>query len=425
MSRYKIVESVQEKRLHDIHRYEDLGIHHPTANDVGIRAHRLDELEPRRIHRVVEGRFEEVRPLSDGRVLVKKDFVLSHDGHGPVRIPAPADGYVHYLHDKTATMRIYDRPFGQQGAKLLTQVLHMEQGSFYLREGERVAYGQPLGTMGDTGTPRVFHAHVEGEPALLRRYIHDINAGVITPDSYPALSETQPSQKAEIPKPASTHEAIQAAHEVTHPHSEPDLQKAMRSGDTGTRIAELQQGLSTLGYRDADGHPLTADGSFGPNTKFAVESFQRAHGLHVDGVVGKRTSEAMADAGRWPLLSEATHPEHRLYSQILQGIHKLPGATPRSERELENAAVALTIAARAVGFRQVDHVVLGTDGINLFAVQGRMDDPAHRRTRVELAHAVEHTVDHRSAALHSAPEPLRAAPAPHVVAQSAPVTIAF
>src|SRR5688572_29995117 len=178
MARYKIVESVG-KRLEAVHSYEELEIHHPSRNSVGLKTGRAQDFESGRMHRKVEGVFEEIRPQGDGRVLVKKDFILSHDGRVPVAIPSPVDGYVHYLHDKTATMRVYDRPYRESGAKLLAQVLHMSPESFHLQEGERIAYGQPMGVMSDTGTPRVVHAHVEAEPNQFRKYIRDIDSGVI------------------------------------------------------------------------------------------------------------------------------------------------------------------------------------------------------------------------------------------------------
>jgi hypothetical protein len=159
-------------------------------------------------------------------------------------------------------------------------------------------------------------------------------------------------------------------------------------------LATVQNELNNLGYQDSRSRPLAIDGTLGPSTTHAIKSFQRAHHLHVDGIVGKQTLAALEDAKRWPLLSEATHPQHRLYAQVEQGIDALPNAHGTA-KELNNAAVALTIAAHASGLRQVDHVVLGANGINLFAVQGRMDDPAHRRVHVELAHAMTHALDHR------------------------------
>ena len=167
-------------------------------------------------------------------------------------------------------------------------------------------------------------------------------------------------------------------------------------GGVVERVRALQTDLRKLGYSDSHGRPLVPDGVSGPNTLHAIKSFQRAHHLHVDGIVGRHTLAALEDARRWPLLSEATHPQHRLYAQLEQGIRKLPSHGRSDEREIENAAVALTIAAHTSGLRQVDHIVLGSNGVNLFAVQGRMDDPGHRRVHVELAHAVSHAMDHRS-----------------------------
>lgn len=188
MSRYRILESVLDDRIESVHTYEDLDIHHPTRNRRGMETGRLEDFEARRLHQSVNGEFEEIRALAGGRILVKKDFILTHDADGAVRIPSPVEGYVHYLQgDPNAALRIYDRPHHQSGAKLLAQVLHMDADSFQLVEGERVAYGQPLGTQSDTGTPGAIHAHVEAELDQFKQYIHDIDSGAITPDSYPAL----------------------------------------------------------------------------------------------------------------------------------------------------------------------------------------------------------------------------------------------
>jgi hypothetical protein len=164
-------------------------------------------------------------------------------------------------------------------------------------------------------------------------------------------------------------------------------------------VRGTQESLRRLGYRDPHGHPLTTDGAFGHNTEYAIKSFQRAHQLHVDGTVGKDTRAALVDAQYGPLLSEATHPAHPLYMQVLHGIQKLPHDTHRSAEEQRNLAVALTISAHVGGLKQIDHVVLGTNGVNLFAVQGAMEDPAHRRVHVDRVHAAAQTVEHGTLAL--------------------------
>ncbi len=60
-------------------------------------------------------------------------------------------------------------------------------------------------------------------------------------------------------------------------------------GSRGNDVAKLQQALKAAGY-----DPGGADGIFGPKTKSAVVSFQKAHQLSVDGVVGPKTKGALA-----------------------------------------------------------------------------------------------------------------------------------
>ena len=60
-------------------------------------------------------------------------------------------------------------------------------------------------------------------------------------------------------------------------------QPLLRIGSSGPAVSHLQQLLG-----------ITADGAFGPQTLGSVESFQRSHGLGVDGVVGAQTWAALS-----------------------------------------------------------------------------------------------------------------------------------
>jgi|GEM_PF-4315150 peptidoglycan hydrolase-like protein with peptidoglycan-binding domain len=62
-------------------------------------------------------------------------------------------------------------------------------------------------------------------------------------------------------------------------------------GSRGTAVSDLQSSLTKLGY-----NTYGIDGDFGQNTKNAVVSFQRAHGLTQDGIVGNQTKSAIAAA---------------------------------------------------------------------------------------------------------------------------------
>ncbi|WP_241757820.1 peptidoglycan-binding domain-containing protein [Myxococcus landrumensis] len=61
-----------------------------------------------------------------------------------------------------------------------------------------------------------------------------------------------------------------------------------RKGATNNTVSGLQDRLRSAGF-----DPGTTDGKFGPATQRAVRDFQRAMGLKVDGVVGKRTFNAL------------------------------------------------------------------------------------------------------------------------------------
>lgn len=57
----------------------------------------------------------------------------------------------------------------------------------------------------------------------------------------------------------------------------------VRQGDNGERVRTVQYLLR------ANGHSITVDGAFGPATDTAVRGFQSAHGLTADGMVGSQT----------------------------------------------------------------------------------------------------------------------------------------
>lgn len=369
MSRYRIVESVRSG-IERVHSYEDLEIHHPSRNAKGLITGNPRDFEKGRTHEKVDGEFEEVRKLPDGRELVKKDFVLLRSDAGPVHIPSPVDGFVHYVKgDATAALRIYDRPSTQPGARLMAQVLHMDPHSFALKEGAHVSYGQALGVMSDTGTPGAVHAHVEAELHQFQKYIRDIDTGSITPGGYPGKGKAQ----------------------ADHPESGGDSRQVgeiLKHGDKGPRVRELQATLAGLGYAGSEGHALRADGDFAGRTEFAVKAFQRAHGLHVDGVVGDHTRKALEKVGRAPLISERTHPDNALFLQSKGSLAHLPQGTFRSAVELDQAAGALASSAKRAGLDRIDHVMLNTRGDGFIALQGHPHDPGRHLASVDRETAV-------------------------------------
>ena len=65
------------------------------------------------------------------------------------------------------------------------------------------------------------------------------------------------------------------------------LLATIRRGSAGDLVVWAQEHLISAGY------PITVDGGYGPSTLAAVESFQTARGLTVDGMVGAQTWSAL------------------------------------------------------------------------------------------------------------------------------------
>lgn len=450
MPRYTITESVGSSVL-PVHSYEDLHKHHPSAGR-----------QPNREYGTIHGEFEEIR-YADGRTFVKKDFILSQDGRGLVEIPAPVSGYAHFLHDDYNTVQIYDKPYGTLGAKREGQVLHMVRGSSPFGEGAHVSYGQPLGEMGQTGSPGSIHAHVELEVGQFQRYIRDINDGRIRPGAAPrgdgadqpasvsgdvlvngsrgpAVTELQkqlstlgytdaqgrPLKPDGAFGPATQHavRAFQHDHRLTvDGKAGPQTDAAIEQALAKQGVIRLQTELDTLGYKDARGRALQVDGDSGANTRSAVEAFQRDHRLTMDGKVGPQTQGALdkalqtqpaqAAAPSVVLLSDPKNPDHALYEQALAQVKHIDEQMGRpSDEHTRRLAAAAVPAAKAHGLTRIDAIALSDDGSRTFVAQN--DSPMKRIAEVSTAQAVATPIGQSSAAAQRVQAPSAQAPTqPH------------
>ncbi|QDW66904.1 XVIPCD domain-containing protein [Luteimonas granuli] len=286
-------------------------------------------------------------------------------------------GYVHLTHDYN--YRKFDDLFGLDGtlvdnpararepelaARIL--VIGMRDGLFtgrrldrYINDGTRDAYNARRVVNGITGQAWTIRAAEDCE-----RYARAWERSV------PALIE---KSRARIePAPAAA-----------------DLRQGVRGGD----VVALQRELDRLGIRDGRGRPLAVDGIFGRNTRQAVENFQLWNGLDVTGVADRET-RALLRGPRDP-----AHPDHAMYARIRAGVRALnEGSGTSCEETGERISRCLLArckgaaggtdaadpAATGPALRRVDHVVMGRTG-HLFAIEGRLDDPAQRRAWVSLS----------------------------------------
>ena len=78
--------------------------------------------------------------------------------------------------------------------------------------------------------------------------------------------------------------------------------RTITRGDVGWDVAVLQFLLRRAGHASG-----VIDGTFGAKTEFAVRRYQRAVGLHPDGVAGRRTIAALVLRYRVPVASQPVH----------------------------------------------------------------------------------------------------------------------
>ena len=84
------------------------------------------------------------------------------------------------------------------------------------------------------------------------------------------------------------------------------------------------------------------------------------------------------------LLNDPSHPDHSLFRDAARGIHAIDTKHNRvSDLRSDQLGGHLAVAAKEQGLRGIDHVVMSGDAKLTFAVQGRLDDPAHRRASVD------------------------------------------
>lgn len=187
--------------------------------------------------------------------------------------------------------------------------------------------------------------------------------GSATPIPAPTPSETL------TPTPAPTTTAPSASPSVSPsptPTSTPKPRTTLAYGDRGAGVVALQQRLSALGYWL--GEP---DGSFGSLTQQAVFALQKSAGLSRDGIVGPRTTRALAAGIRPRPTLSGDGVEIDLERQVLlvvragrvtMVLNTSTGSGAEYTSTSGNRAIATTPRGRFTVFRAVDGTVTNSLG---------------------------------------------------------------
>jgi hypothetical protein len=72
-------------------------------------------------------------------------------------------------------------------------------------------------------------------------------------------------------------------------------------------------------------------------------------------------------------LNDPKHPDYAMYQQARAGVGKIDAEHDRTPTiHSDNLAASLVVSARAGGLNQIDHVMVGSDGSRIFAMEGQI-----------------------------------------------------
>lgn len=112
---------------------------------------------------------------------------------------------------------------------------------------------------------------------------------------------------------------------------------------------------------------------------------------------------ANRDSVQMPSPSDPAHPDHVRLERIRDGVRALDEDAGKAyDGASERLSRSLLAASKDQALNRVDHVLLGNDGRQLFAVEGGVTDPWHRWAAVEVMQAMRTPVEQSDAKLDAA-----------------------
>lgn len=189
---------------------------------------------------------------------------------------------------------------------------------------------------------------------------------------------------------------IDADNATANPLSGPDPPLHLNLGRLGWDLAKIERdGVSFANHKiDLNFYDTTSGTPVMRNLRDTTTDASRA--IAPPDLTAPATSAESAPLTLSDPRSPA-HPDHALYRQAQQGVAGLDASLGRTpDDHSERLAASLTALAKVHGLLRIDHVLLSQGGANLkpgenvFVVEGRLDDPAHRRAYMpteQAAHA--------------------------------------
>jgi hypothetical protein len=96
-------------------------------------------------------------------------------------------------------------------------------------------------------------------------------------------------------------------------------------------------------------------------------------------------------------MDEAGHPGYSLFQDARRGVHSQDARVGRvSDHASDQLAGSLATEMHAAGGTRIDAVLMSGDAARTFAVQGKVDDPAHLRVSVDTVVAMNTPLEQSS-----------------------------
>jgi hypothetical protein len=134
-----------------------------------------------------------------------------------------------------------------------------------------------------------------------------------------------------------------------------------------------------------------------------IDAYDKLRGPLEAGEPARRDTEQRRDERDSARMDEPGHPGYSLFKDAQCGVHVQDARVGRTpDHASDQLAGSLATQMHAAGGKRIDAVLMSNDAANTFAVQGKVDDPAHLRVSVATVAAMNTPLEQSSRQLDAA-----------------------
>jgi hypothetical protein len=134
-----------------------------------------------------------------------------------------------------------------------------------------------------------------------------------------------------------------------------------------------------------------------------IDAYDKLRGPLEAGEPARRDTEQRRNERDSARMDEPGHPGYSLFKDAQRGVHEQDARVGRTpDHASDQLAGSLATQMHAAGGKRIDAVLMSNDAANTFAVQGKVDDPAHLRVSVATVAAMNTPLEQSSRQLDAA-----------------------